>query len=97
MGSDKVLKNMKVRSQKGELIELSGYQCFRYDAEFENYGVIGFRGIPFKINNHMMECMAPSREFVVRMQYGQMLPPDVEPSEGEEFLKSLRFTSGPQG
>jgi hypothetical protein len=101
MGSDKVLKNIKISSQKGELIELSGYQCFRYDAVYENYGVIGFRGIPFKINNHMTECMAPSREFVVRMQYGQMVPPNVEPidisREGEEFLKNLRFTSGTQG
>lgn len=101
MGSDKVLKNMKVLSQKGELNEESGYQCFRYDAMFENYGVIGFRGIPFKINNHLVECIAPSGEFVVRLQYGQMTPPNVEPvdiaHEGEGFLKSLRFDPRPQG
>lgn len=101
MGSDKILKNMKVLAQKGDLIEISGYQCFRYDTEFENYGVTGFRGIPFRIKNHLIECMAPSREFMVRMQYGQMVPSDVEPiditREGEEFLKSLRFTSSPQG
>lgn len=101
LGGDKVTKNIKVVSQKAELTEVSSNQCFRYDSVLENYGVIGFRGIPFKIDNHLIECMAPSREFVVRMQYGQMIPPNVEPidisREGEEFLKSLRFESGPQG
>ncbi len=101
MGGDKVAKNMKVVSQKGQLTQISGYQCFRYDLTMENYGVIGFRGVPFRIDNHLVECIAPSRELVVRMQYGQMVPPNVEPiditQEGEEFLKSIEFTSGPQG
>jgi hypothetical protein len=101
LGGDKVSKNIKVVSQKAELTEMSGFQCFRYDSILENYGVIGLRGIPFKIDNHLIECMAPSREFVVRMQYGQMRPPNAEVidirHEGEEFLKSLRFASGPQG
>ncbi|MDN5001255.1 hypothetical protein ACFQZO_10200 [Bradyrhizobium sp. GCM10027634] len=97
MASDKVVKDSKVVSQKAELDDTLGYQCFRYDAVFENLGVVGFRGVPFKIDNHVMECIAPSRNFVVRMQYGQMTPPDVESiditQEGEGFLKSLQFTS----
>ncbi len=102
IAADKVVKNSKMIAQKGELDETLGYQCFRYDAVFENYGVVGFRGVPFKVDNHIMECMAPSREFVVSLQYGQMVPPDVEPiditREGEGFFKSLQFTSsGPQG
>jgi hypothetical protein len=101
MAGDKVAKNMKIVSQRGQLTDISGYQCFRYDLTMENYGVLGFRGIPFKIDNHLIECIAPSRELVVRMQYGQMVPPNVEPiditREGEEFLKSLQFTLGPQG
>lgn len=98
MGADKVVKNSKVVSQKAELDETLGYQCFRYDAVFENYGVVGFRGVPFKVDNHLMECIAPSREFLVRMQYGQMTSPNTEPvditREGEAFLKSLQFTTG---
>jgi hypothetical protein len=98
MGGDKVVKNSKVVSQKAELDETLGYHCFRYDAVFENYGVVGFRSVPFKVDYHVMECIAPSREFVVRMQYGQMTPPNVEPiditREGEGFLKSLQFATG---
>jgi hypothetical protein len=101
VASDKVVKNSKIVSQKAELNDTLGYQCFRYDAVFENLGVAGFQGVPFKVDYHVMECIAPSREFVVRLQYGQMTPPDVEPiditREGEVFLKSLRFSSGPQG
>lgn len=100
MAADKVVKNSKVTSQRAELDETLGYQCFRYDAVFENLGVAGFRDVPFKIDYHLMECMAPSRELVVRMLYGQMTPPGVEPvdikREGEEFLKSLQFSPGPQ-
>lgn len=99
MAADKVATNLKAVSQKGELDETLGYQCFRYNVVFENYGVIGFRGMPFKIDNHVMECAAPSREFVVRLIYGQMVPPGVQPidiaREGEDFFKSLQFTSGP--
>jgi hypothetical protein len=87
--------------QKAVLDETLGYRCFRYDAVFENLGVAGFQGVPFKIDYHLMECIAPSREFVVGLQYGQMTPPDVEPidiaREGEAFLWSLQFDSGPQG
>ncbi len=101
MTADKVVKNTKVVSQKGELDKTLGYQCFRYDAVIENYGVVGFRGQPFKVDNHLIECMAPSREIMVRLQYGQMVPPGVElidiTREGEGFFKSLQFTSGPQG
>jgi hypothetical protein len=101
LASDRVVKNSKVVSQKADLDETLGYHCFRYDAEFENLGVVGFRGVPFKIDNHLIECIAPSRDFVVRMQYGQMTPPEVEAiditREGEGFLKTLQFTSGPQG
>ncbi len=100
IAADKVAKNLKVVSQKGDLDETLGYQCFRYDVVFENYGVVGFRGVPFKIDNHVMECVAPSREFIVRLIYGQMVPPDVQPidiaREGEGFFKSLQFTSDPQ-
>ncbi len=102
MASDKVAKTPTVSiSKKAELDETLGYQCFRYDTVLENRGVSGFRGVPFNVDNHVMECIAPSREFLVRMQYGQMTPPDVEPvnitQEGEDFLKSLQFNSGPQG
>ncbi len=102
MAADKVATNLKAVSQQGELDETLGYQCFRYNVVFENYGVIGFRGMPFKIDNHVMECAAPSREFVVRLIYGQMVPPGVQPidiaREGEDFFKSLQFTSGsPEG
>ncbi len=101
LAADKLVKNFKVISQKAELDQTLGFQCFRYDAVFENYGVVGFRGLPFKIDNHLMECVAPSREFVVRLAYGQMTPPDMQPidiaREGEGFFKSLQFTSGPQG
>jgi hypothetical protein len=54
VAGDKVAKNMKVVSQKGELTEISGYQCFRYDLTMENYGVIGFRVARFKIDSHLM-------------------------------------------
>lgn len=101
LAADKVVRNSTVVSQKAELDDTLGYRCFRYDAVFENLGVVGFRGVPFKVDHHLMECIAPSHEFIVRMQYGQMTPPDVKPiditREGEEFLKSLQFNSGPPG
>jgi hypothetical protein len=101
MASDKVMKNVKVLSQQGDVDKTLGYECFRYEMAFENYGVVGFRGLPFKVENHIMECMAPSGEFLVRLQYGEMVPPDLQAvgviREGDGFFKSLQFDSSPQG
>ncbi len=96
MAFDKALTNRHTLSQKGEPDDSLGYECFKYETVFENRNVEGQKDVPFTVRNRMMECLSPSRNLVVRLTYGQMTAPGVEPtdmtSEGEEFFKSLRFS-----
>jgi hypothetical protein len=91
----------KVISQKGELMELVGRQCLRYDIIAEDRGVVGYRGTPLKLDYHSIQCLAPSGDFLVGMIYSQRTPPELEPvditREGEDFLMSLRFSGAPLG
>lgn len=91
----------KMISQQGKLIKLNGYNCARYDSVSEDHGVMGFRGLPFRTETHVIQCLAPSYTFSVIMTYSQRTPPDVKPvditREGEKFLNSLRFSEIPTG
>jgi hypothetical protein len=96
MAFDKSLSNRYTLSQKGELDDSLGYECFRYETVFEIRNVEGQKDVPFTVRNRMMECLSPARNLAVRLVYGQMTAPGIEPAdmtaEGEEFFRSLRFS-----
>jgi hypothetical protein len=95
MAFDKALTSRNTLSQKGGLDDSLGYECFKYETVFEIRNVEGHKDVPFTVRNRMVECLSPSRNLVVRLIYGQMTAPGVQPAdmtaEGEEFFRSLRF------
>ena len=83
---------MRLRSESANLDETLG-ACFRLDAVAEDRGVFGYEDSIFLIHFHAYECVTPSLNYMVRIEYSQRVPPDVEPvdvtREGEDFLKTL--------
>jgi hypothetical protein len=70
--------------------------CFRLDVLQEDRGVYGFANVAFPLDLHGFQCVDPSSRFVALISYSQRRPPNVKPTdltrEGEDFLKSLKFS-----
>lgn len=87
----------RIISSKGYLDSSIRYDCLRYDLSVESRHVTGFEGRPFYIEFHTYACIDPGAQMIVKLSYGQRVPPDTAPVdlsvEGEAFLNSLKFTS----
>lgn len=99
MASDKVsvTPRQHLMSQQAKLDQSIGYTCYKYDAVLEDRGVKGFPNVAFVIDFHSYECIDPSLRMIVSLYYSQRVHPEAKPAdlrrEGEQFLKSLKFTS----
>ena len=72
-----------------------GYDCLRFDLTGELLAVPHFEGRTFVLDVHTYRCIDPTHAMIVELSYSQRTPRGINPidvtSEGEPFLKSLRF------
>ncbi len=90
-------QKFRVISEKAEPDYAIGYDCIRWDHAGEVLAVPNFEGKPFLLESHVYQCLDPSHSMLVQLGYSQRTPRALKPvditSEGEGFLKSLRFAA----
>ena len=89
-------KQDRIISSRGQLDKSIGYDCLRYDVLVESRHVPRLQGRLYFTEYHTYACIDPGARIIVKLSYGQRVPPDAVPVdlriEGEPFLKSVTFT-----
>jgi hypothetical protein len=99
MASSKVSESPRqhIISQAAELDQSIGYVCYKYDLVAEDREVKGFPNVVFVVDFHAYECIDPLFKMIVTLYYSQRVHSEAQRAdikrEGENFLKSLKFTS----